>query len=109
MKKLFCLSTLFFCTNSNCNLPLQYLLTDAIICHGGSSELVRMFNSESGDDSEDMTLTIFWKKFWESHCSHDILLHKPELAHRHYTITVLMVGHSIFTVMPLTIVGLFHA
>ena len=44
MKQLYCLCTLFFCTNSQCNMPLQYLLADAILCMGGSTELVKMLN-----------------------------------------------------------------
>ena len=38
VKQLYCLSTLFFfCTNN-------HLLADAILCMGGSTELVKMFN-----------------------------------------------------------------
>ena len=44
MKQLYCLSTLLFCTNSQCNMPLQYLLADAILCLGGSTELLKIFN-----------------------------------------------------------------
>ena len=44
MKQLYCLCTLFFCTNSQRNMPLQYLLADAILCMGGSTELVKMLN-----------------------------------------------------------------
>ena len=44
MKQLYTLSTIFFCTNSQCNMPLQYLLSDAILCLGGSTELVKILN-----------------------------------------------------------------
>ena len=44
MKQLYCLLTIFFCTNSQCSMPLQYLLSDAILCLGGSTELVKIFN-----------------------------------------------------------------
>ena len=44
MKQLYCLCTLFFRTNSQCNMPLQYLLADAVFCMGGSTELVKMLN-----------------------------------------------------------------
>ena len=35
IKQLYCLSTIFFCTNPQCNMPLHYLLSDAILCLGG--------------------------------------------------------------------------
>lgn len=44
MKQLYCLSTILFCTNPQCNMPLQYLLSDAILCLGGSTELVKLLN-----------------------------------------------------------------
>jgi len=44
MKQLYCLLTILFCTNSQCSMPLQYLLSDAILCLGGSTELVKIFN-----------------------------------------------------------------
>ena len=33
-----------FNTNTQCSLPFHTLLTEAILCHGGSLELVRVFN-----------------------------------------------------------------
>ena len=44
LKQLYCLSTILFCTNNQCNMPLQYLLSDAILCLGGSTELVKILN-----------------------------------------------------------------
>ena len=44
LKQLYCLSTIFFCTNNQCNMPLQYMLSDAILCLGGSTELVKILN-----------------------------------------------------------------
>ena len=44
IKQLYCLSTIFFCTNLQCNMPLHYLLSDAILCLGGTIELVKIFN-----------------------------------------------------------------
>ena len=46
VKKLFCLATLLFVTNNQCYMPLHYILTDAIVCMGGSAELVRVLNLE---------------------------------------------------------------
>ena len=36
---LYIISLLLFNTNSSCYMPLHYLLTEAILCHGGSTEL----------------------------------------------------------------------
>ena len=44
VKQLFCLATLLYVTNNQCYMPLQYILTDAILCMGGSAELVRVLN-----------------------------------------------------------------
>ena len=44
MKQLYCLSTLFFCSNSQCNMPLQYLLANAVLCLGGSTALLELLN-----------------------------------------------------------------
>ncbi len=35
---------LLFCTNSTCSMPLYVVLTEAILCHRGSLELVRILN-----------------------------------------------------------------
>ena len=40
VKQLFCLATLLYVTYNQCYMPLQYILTDAILCMGGSAELV---------------------------------------------------------------------
>ena len=44
VKQLLCLATLLYVTNNQCYMPLQYILTDAILCMGGSAELVRVLN-----------------------------------------------------------------
>ena len=44
VKQLFCLATILYVTNSQCYMPLHYILTDAILCMGGSAELVRVLN-----------------------------------------------------------------
>ncbi len=44
IRQLYTLCVLLFCTESTCCMPLHILLTEAIICNGGSLELVRMFN-----------------------------------------------------------------
>ena len=44
MKQLYCLSTILYCTNPQCNMPFQYLLSDALLCLGGSTELFKIFN-----------------------------------------------------------------
>ena len=44
VRQLYILCVLLFCTNSTCSMPLHVVLTEAILCHGGSLELVRIFN-----------------------------------------------------------------
>ena len=44
VKKFFCLATILFTTNNQCYMPLHYILTYAIVCMGGSAELVRVLN-----------------------------------------------------------------
>ena len=44
IKQLYCLSTILFCTNPQCNMPLHYLLSDEILCLGGSTEFIKIFN-----------------------------------------------------------------
>ena len=44
IKQLYCLSTIFYVTNHKCSMPLQYLLADALLCLGGSTELLKIFN-----------------------------------------------------------------
>ena len=41
---LYALSVLQFCTNSTCSAPLHILVTESVICHGGTLELVRVLN-----------------------------------------------------------------
>ena len=41
---LYIISLLLFNTNLSCYMPLHYLLTEAILCHGRSTELIRVFN-----------------------------------------------------------------
>ena len=33
-----------FCTNNTCSAPLHVLLTEAVLCHGGTVELVKILN-----------------------------------------------------------------
>ena len=40
----YALSVLQFCTNITCSAPLHILITEAVLCHGGSLELVRILN-----------------------------------------------------------------
>ena len=40
----YALCLLLFNTNRMCNMPFHFGLTEAILCHGGSTELVRLFN-----------------------------------------------------------------
>ncbi len=44
IRQLYTLCTVLFCTNSQCCMPLHYLLSEAILCHGGSQQLVKIFN-----------------------------------------------------------------
>ena len=44
MRHLYILCLLLFNTNSSCYIPVHFLLTEAILCHGGSVELVKLFN-----------------------------------------------------------------
>ena len=43
MRQLFILSTVLFCTSTQCSV-LQTLLTEATLCHGGTQELVKILN-----------------------------------------------------------------
>lgn len=42
IRQLYALCVLLFNTNNTCSAPLHVLLTDCILCHGGSLELVRI-------------------------------------------------------------------
>ncbi len=44
IRLLYALSVLQFCTNSMCNVPFHIVLTEAVLCHGGTLELVRILN-----------------------------------------------------------------
>ena len=44
VRQLFLLSSLLYCTNTQCSMPLHALLTEAILCHGGTQELVHILN-----------------------------------------------------------------
>ena len=44
IRQLYILSVLLFNTNSKCSGPFHVLLTDAMLCHGGSQELVKIMN-----------------------------------------------------------------
>ena len=83
IKQLYCLSTIFFCTNPQCNMPLHYLLSDAILCLGGSTELVKIFNrigAVASMDTHDRVATYAVK----DRMSKDIQF---ELDHNIFTIT----------------------
>lgn len=49
MKQPYCLSTLFFCTNSQCNMPLQYLLSDVVLCLGGINRIGAVSSLDTHD------------------------------------------------------------
>ena len=44
MRKLFIMSLLLFCTNTQCSMPFHMLVTEATLCHGGTHELVKILN-----------------------------------------------------------------
>ena len=44
MRQVYLMSTVLFCSNTQCSMPFHCLLTEAILCHGGSQELVRILN-----------------------------------------------------------------
>ena len=44
LRQLYSICVLLFCTNSTCIMPFHVLITEAIIFHGGSKELVRILN-----------------------------------------------------------------
>ena len=44
MRLFYILCMLVFCTNNTCSVPLHVLLTEAILCHGGTLELVQILN-----------------------------------------------------------------
>ena len=43
-KKIYATSLLLFYTNSTCSAPFHVALTEAVLCHGGTVELVRILN-----------------------------------------------------------------
>ena len=53
MRQLFLLSSLLFCTNTQCSMPLHILVTEATLCHGGTQELVKMLNRIGAGSSID--------------------------------------------------------
>ena len=44
IRQLYCLAVIMFCINPRCNLPFHIPLTSPIIGHGGTCELVHIFN-----------------------------------------------------------------
>jgi len=44
IRQLYCLSVIMFTINPQCNLPFHIPLTEAVISHGGTLELVRMLD-----------------------------------------------------------------
>ena len=44
IRQAYALCVLLFCTDTTCSMPLHILLTEAILCHGRSLELVRIMN-----------------------------------------------------------------
>lgn len=44
VRQLFLISSLLYCTNSQCCMPFQMLLTEAIQCNGGTLELIKIMN-----------------------------------------------------------------
>ena len=46
VRLLYIISLLLFNTNSSCYMPLHYLLTEAILCHGGSIHVFNKINWE---------------------------------------------------------------
>ena len=61
MCQLFILSTILFCTNSQCS-TLQTLLTEATLCYGGTQELIKILNrigaTTSLDTSQRMAIVV---------------------------------------------------
>ena len=54
MKQLYCLCN---STNPQCNMPLQYLLSDALLCLGGSTELFNRIGAVASLDTHDRVAT----------------------------------------------------
>ena len=44
LRRAYLVSLILFVTNSECNFPFHIVLSDAMETHGGSTELIRMFN-----------------------------------------------------------------
>ena len=44
MQLLFLISSILFCTNSQCSTPFHTLVTEATLCLGGTQELVKILN-----------------------------------------------------------------
>ena len=44
LRQFYSLCVLLFCTNAKCSMPMHTILTEAVLCHGGSQELVKVLN-----------------------------------------------------------------
>ena len=44
IRQVYAMCILLFTTNHSCSMPLHVLVTDTILCHGGSLQLVRIMN-----------------------------------------------------------------
>ena len=44
IRQVYAICVLLFCTNNLCSMPLHVLLTESVLCHGGSLELVKVLN-----------------------------------------------------------------
>ena len=53
IRQVYAMCVLLFITNRSCSMPLHVLLTDTILCHSGSLELVRIMNRVGAAASVD--------------------------------------------------------
>lgn len=58
VRQLFLLCSLMFITNTQCSMPFHVLNTEAILCYGGSHELVKIFNRLGAAASLDTSLRL---------------------------------------------------
>ena len=58
VREAYLLCVMLFCTNSQCSMPFHILLTEAILCHGGSQQLVTILNRVGAVAFENKLTTV---------------------------------------------------
>ena len=57
VRQIYALCVLLFCTNTQCSMPLHIPLAEAILCHGGSLELVNRLGAVASVDTTNRIAT----------------------------------------------------